>query len=242
MYNTVLGALPLNPYGKAFYQSNYHHHARKMYFDGYGNLMEDEWPCCSGTLPQVAMDYRISTYFRDKRGVYANLFIPSTVHWTQTGAQVSLKQSGSFPLGDTMSFEISTTQPVHFALRLRIPKWARGPTIWINGSESNSPPRPGTFASIERKWTTGDRVELRLPRELEVVSVDSQHPDTVALTYGPLVLFAAADETPKVTRSQLREARQQSQAEWLVDTSRGPLRMVPFWALGDALYFTYLSV
>jgi uncharacterized protein len=50
----LLGALPLNKFGKAFYQSNYHSHARKEYFDGYGNVMEDEWPCCAGTLPRIA--------------------------------------------------------------------------------------------------------------------------------------------------------------------------------------------
>jgi len=73
MYNTVLGSLPLQPDGRAFYYSDYNFQGRKVYHG-------DRWPCCSGTLPQVAADYRICAYFRDARGVYVNLYIPSRLH------------------------------------------------------------------------------------------------------------------------------------------------------------------
>ena len=66
MYNTVLGALPLTKYGKAFYNSNYHGHAHKAYFDGY-DRMNDAWPCCSGTLPQIAMPNRHGFVTEDPR-------------------------------------------------------------------------------------------------------------------------------------------------------------------------------
>ena len=78
MYNTVLGAKPLQPDGRAFYYSDYNFDGRKVY-------KQAHWPCCSGTLPQVAADYRINTYFRDPAGVYVNLYIPSTVRWTHNG-------------------------------------------------------------------------------------------------------------------------------------------------------------
>lgn len=66
------------------------HHAHKTYFDGYRNIMPDEWPCCSGTLPQVATDYHISTYFKDAEGYslisishrrYAGDSTMQTSHW-----------------------------------------------------------------------------------------------------------------------------------------------------------------
>jgi DUF1680 family protein len=244
MYNTVLGALPLNKYGRAFYHSNYHHHARKEYFDGYGNVVEDEWPCCSGTLPQVAADYRISTYFRDREGVYVNLFIPSTLRWEQSGAQISLAQTGLYPLGDEITFDVTASRAAQFAIRLRIPEWSQDPTIRINGKTISQAVRSGTFVMIRREWKSGDRVELELPRKLELKAVDAQHPDTVALVCGPLVLFAVNDDTPKVTRAQLLTARQQSTGspEWRADIASGTLRLVPFWAIKDEIYFTYLSV
>lgn len=244
MYNTVLGALPLNKYGKAFYQSNYHHHARKEYFDGYGNNEKDEWPCCSGTLPQIAADYRVSTYLRDRKGVYVNLFIPSTLRWEQHGIPISLKQWGEYPLGDTVNFEITSGRSVRCTVRFRIPSWAQSPTLTINGDSISQPLQAGTFASIDREWMTGDRIELRLPRGLRLQAADSLHPDLVAVMYGPLVLFSVADDTPKVTRAQLLAAKRQvpNSPEWQVETSGNSIRLVPFWAIKDEMYFTYLSV
>ncbi len=47
MYNTVLGAKPLEGDGHAFYYSDYN-------FDGHKVYSNHDFPCCSGTLPQVA--------------------------------------------------------------------------------------------------------------------------------------------------------------------------------------------
>ena len=75
LYNTVLGAKPLESDGHAFYYSDYNHQAMKAYFP-------DRWPCCSGTLPQVAADYHLLIYFRDPQGIYVNL----TCHPPSSGA------------------------------------------------------------------------------------------------------------------------------------------------------------
>ncbi|HVC89948.1 MAG TPA: beta-L-arabinofuranosidase domain-containing protein, partial [Acidobacteriaceae bacterium] len=52
MYDTVFGAKPIQPEGSAFYYSDYTFNASKGYF-------HSKWPCCLGTLPQIAEDYRI---------------------------------------------------------------------------------------------------------------------------------------------------------------------------------------
>ena len=69
--------------------------------------------------------------------------------------------------------------------------------------------RPGTFAVIRRQWKSGDRVELELPMTYRLEAIDAQHPETVALMYGPLVLFAITDAPPAgdaeaITGSQAR--------------------------------------
>jgi DUF1680 family protein len=242
MYNAALGMKPLHSNGDAFYYSNYFDHAHKTYLSFYGG--QEVWPCCSGTLPQLATDYHISTYFRDQQGVYVNLFIPSTVRWEQGGAKLSLTQSGQYPLDDRIVFEVAASRSARFSVRLRIPGWAQQPAVRINGKPISDPVRSGTFATIQREWKSGDRIELELPRRLELKAADPQHPDLVALAYGPLVLFAISDDTPKVTRAQLLAAKQQGQgsAEWHVDTNDGSLRLSPFWAIKDETYFTYLRV
>ena len=244
MYNTILGAKPLQADGRAFYQSDYNADGHKRYYDGDGGKLLCEWPCCSGTLPQVVADYRLCTYFQDAGGAYVNLFIPSTFTWLQGDTPASLTQTGTYPLGDQLSFEVTLPRPVEFEMRLRIPGWATGARVSINGMRSVAP-TPGSFARIRREWRHGDRLELELPHSIQLKAVDAQHPDLVAVCYGPLVLFTLCAETPQLSRRDLLTARREgTTAEWSVgsrDSSR--LRLVPFWSItGSERYSTYLPV
>jgi uncharacterized protein len=239
MYNAALGMLPLNKFGKAFYQSNYHRYARKQYFDGYGHIMSDEWPCCSGTITQLAADYRINTYFRDTKGVFVNLYIPSTLRWSQEGTDVTLTQAGDYPLSDQVMFTIEPATSTVFALRFRIPAWAQEPALRVNGATVGGI-KPGTFAEVHRRWHRGDRVELELPKGLRLMPADEQHPDLVALCSGPLVLFAMNEDLPYLSREALLAARQMSAAspEWF----SGKVRFRPWWFIRDEVYTTYHDI
>ena len=231
MYNTVLGVKPLESDGRTFYYSDCNFHAKKVYSD-------HRWPCCSGTLPQVATDYGINTYLHDARGIYVNLYIPSTVRWVREGAPVSLTQKSSYPLDSLVQFELTMPRQMEFALNFRIPSWAEGASMSVNGKRIPEPVAPGSFATLQRTWRTGDHVELDLPLAKRLEAIDSRHPNTVALLSGPLVLFAITP--PKVTSQQLLAARKIGAQSWHVETSAAPLTMLPFTAISDEQYSTYL--
>lgn len=233
MYNTVLGSLPLQADGRTFYYSDYNFKGKKVYH-------EQRWPCCSGTLPQVATDYRICAYFRDERGVYVNLYVPSTLSWTHAGAEIALTQTSDYPYDSHVQFEVKMSKPVEFAMSLRIPAWADGASIAINGKREAA--QAGSFARIEREWKNGDRIDLDLPLKRRLEALDAQHPDTVALLVGPLVLFATGDSHPAVTRAQLLAVKKSDRQSWLVESADAPIRMLPFTAIDDQPYTTYLRV
>jgi len=239
MYNTVLGALPLEENGKNFYYADYNFDAQRVY-------KEARWACCSGTLPQVAADYRINTYFHGPRAVYVNLYIPSTLRWTENGAALSLTQEGEYPYEGRVAFTVTGSQPTELALNFRIPAWADGAEIFVNGARQKAPAEPGQFAAVRREWRTGDRVELDLPLKMRLEPIDAQHADTVALMRGPLALMAVKEEQagalPKVTREQLLAARRVSEREWQVDSANGPVAMLPFTWLGSRPYTTYVKL
>ena len=237
LYNTVLGAKPLQKDGHAFYYSDFSNSANKFYHD-------DKFPCCAGTLPQVAADYRILSYFHDRDGVYVNLYLPSTLKWTaENGAHLSLTQSGGYPLDGAVGFVLKASKATSMALRLRIPAWAgSGMEIRVNGQPAQAPVAKG-FATIQRRWKDGDRVELHLPMPIRLEAIDSQHPDTVALVRGPLVLFALTEDAPKVSRDQLLTAKpMKGQAVWMASTDTGPLLLTPFTEIREERYRTYLTV
>jgi hypothetical protein len=236
MYNTVLGAKPLMADGRTFYYSDYNFEGKKVY------SKTQHWACCSGTLPQVATDYRINSYFRDSQGVWVNLYIPSTLRWTQDGAQVALTQKSSYPFESTVQFDVKTTQRRDFTLSFRIPAWAGGASISINGRHVQGPAAPGSFAAINRQWSDGDRVELDMPMTTRLEPIDPQHPQIVALVFGPLVLFAMTDNQPSLTGANLLAAKRMNQRNWQVKTEREPIRMSPFIEIGEEQYSTYLRV
>jgi uncharacterized protein len=234
MYNTILGAKPMDAEGRTFYYSDNTFTAKKVFSD-------HRWPCCSGTMPQVAADYRINTYLRDPQGIYVNLYIPSTVRWTYGGAQVSLTQKSGYPFESVVNFEVTTSKPAEFAINFRIPSWVQGSAIAVNGKRVSIPVTPGSFASLRREWRNGDRIEVELPMTTRLEAVDERHSETVALMHGPLVLFAITKSAPKVTRQQLLAARKTGTAKWQVETASGPMTMLPFIEIADEQYSTYVK-
>ena len=238
LYNTVLGAKRLEPDGRAFYYSDYNFSAQKVYFP-------DAWPCCSGTLPQVAADYRILTYFRAASDVYVNLYLPSTLRWTNSdGAQLALTQTGDYPNDGLIKMRLRTSHSSKFALGLRIPRWSAQmqPLIRIN-NERVFPSIQTGFANLQRTWKDGDQIELHLALPLRLEAIDPQHPDTVALLQGPSVLFAATDKLPVVTRQQLLAAKKiERENSWQANASSGSLLLRSFSGLRDESYSTYLIV
>jgi len=233
LYNTILGVLPLQADGRTFYYSDYNFQGKKVY-------SPHHWPCCSGTIAQVTADYRINTYYRDGRGVWVSLYIPSTVKWTQDGAQVALTQKGDYPFEPHVQFEVKTSKAATFAVNLRIPAWAEGASVAVNGKRESA--TAGTFVRLQREWKNGDRIELELPMTTRLEALDAQHPDTVALLVGPLVLFSVGESQSAVTRAQLLAAKKVSKQSWQVETSGGAMKMLPWTEIGEKGYSTYLHL
>ena len=237
MFNTVLGARPMQADGRAFYYADYNLAGRKVYSD-------HRFPCCSGTLPQVATDYGINAYFREPHGLYVNLYLPSSVRWVQGGARCTLTQSGEYPFADVVSMRVAAQRAREFTLYLRIPAWAVGARIEVNGRRWTSSAEPGRFAALTRTWHDGDRIEVALPRTLRLEPIDRQHPDTVALLAGPLVLFpiGAGGERPSLRRSDLLAVRQVEPRRWTTREASAPLTFLPYVAIDQEEYSTFLTV
>jgi DUF1680 family protein len=100
----------------------------------------------------------------------------------------------------------------------------------------------GSFARIQRKWKSGDRIELELPMKTRLETIDRQHSDTVALVTGPLVLFGIMDSQPPISQVQLLGANKTGPRTWQADTATGPLKLLPWTEIGDQTYTTYLRV
>ncbi len=239
LYNCALGARPIQSDGRAFYYSDYTRSASKTFHP-------DRWPCCSGTLPMLAADYGISAWFTDAHGVYGNLYIPGRLDWRQGGATCRISITTEYPYASTVAIGLQLSKPQEFALHLRIPAWATGASLAVNGRRT--PVVAGTFAGVVREWRSGDRVELDLPLRQRLQAVDAEHPDTVALSSGPLVLMRILDDdiahAPVLSRAALlcAERVHDSERSWTLSQGSQQLALRPFADIGAQRYSAYHDV
>jgi DUF1680 family protein len=241
LYNTMLGVKDPKDDGHVFYYSDYHPSAQKGYHP-------DKWPCCSGTTPQVVADYVISTYFRAAEGIYVNLFTPSEVSWKVQGAPAKLIQRTTYPESDSTELQVEVSAPSEFTIYVRIPGWLRSPAqIAINGTAASAAAQPGSFAAIRRRWQTNDTIQIQLPFSFRLEPIDEQHPDTVALMWGPLMLVALEPPVEQLARKSVffsPEGLKPIPYSPLTFEIRvpGKLRFVPFYRVQEETYTTYVEM
>src|SRR5215472_7424684 len=169
---------------------------RKSYFlplgSGYWkyyNSAYDSFWCCTGTGAEEFAKFADCIYFRDDRGVYVNLFIPSELNWADKG--VKIRQETGFPEQEGTKTTVRVAQPVEMAVSVRVPYWAtRGGTLKINGETVPVFASPSSYLTVTRLWKDGDRIEVSLPMDLHIHAMPDD-PSLQAMMYGTLVLAGA---------------------------------------------------
>lgn len=86
--------------------------------------------CCQGTGLETNTKMQGSIYFFDESTLYFNLFIPSSLNWKANG--VLLKQSTTFPAGDTTTLTLASSLVRDWSMEICIPFWTKGASITIN--------------------------------------------------------------------------------------------------------------
>jgi DUF1680 family protein len=141
-----------------------------------------------------------------------------------------------------MRFTIKCAKPTTFGLKFRYPSWAAaGMAIKVNGEAMKLDAHPGEFASAEREWKNGDKLQVQFPLNLRAESLPGA-PATKAFFFGPLLL--AGDLGTNNMPAPIAYARDQCQycnfpdkeAPTLVMDNR-PLESWIKPAVGDPLTF-----
>jgi DUF1680 family protein len=153
------------------------------HFKIYGSP-ESFW-CCNGTGMENHAKYGAAIYFHRADTLWVNLYIPSQLTWHDQG--LTITQTTNFPASNQTSLAISAAQPKPAKILLRIPAWATGTTIKINGQPFSTPAPPGSYVTLARTWQNGDRIDLILPMALHLHRA-ADDPRMAAIFYGPILL------------------------------------------------------
>jgi DUF1680 family protein len=147
-------------------------------------------PCCTMNVSRLVASIGGYFYSIGPDVAAVHLYGGNTAHFTIHGTRVVLRQVTGYPWDGNVSIELDPAEPTDFALKLRIPGWARSAAIAVNGRsiEKKTPERG--YVEIRRKWRQGDVVVLDFPMPAERVYASPKvkmDVGRVALKRGPLV-------------------------------------------------------
>ncbi|MDF2936874.1 MAG: hypothetical protein K0Q90_2247 [Paenibacillaceae bacterium] len=197
LYNTVIAGMardgrhffyvnPLEVWPKASRGNPGKHHIKPV---------RPGWFSCACCPPNVArLLSSLGEYLYTVNGdtLFVHLYIGGEAD-VEVGGGLSagLRLESSLPWEGRASLELSLPSAAAFTLALRMPAWCGAPQVSVNGEpvEVHACVRDG-YAYIGRVWKTGDRVELDLPMEAQLVRAHPQlraNAGRVAIQRGPLV-------------------------------------------------------
>ncbi|KAK3901374.1 DUF1680-domain-containing protein [Staphylotrichum tortipilum] len=204
----------------------------------------DSFWCCQGTGIETNTKLMDSIYWYDNsNNLYVNLFAPSRLSWAAKGVQVT--QSTSFPNSDMTTLTISGSGT--FGIKVRIPSWARGAYILVNGvHQSGITTNAGTYAQIpSRTWSAGDIITVRLPMCVHTVAAND-NANLAAVLYGPIVLIGnygntALSSAPTIQLSTIKRTDTATLA-FTATANQQTVNLKPFYDGQGFNYVTYWSI
>jgi len=154
------------------------------YWKFFNSKFNSFW-CCTGTGAEEFSKFGDSIYFRNEHAAFVNLFIASEVRWPEKG--LTIRQDTRFPDQEGTTLTVKAAAPVAAGINIRIPAWADGGSVTLNGKPMPTFASPGSYLEINRTWADGDRLEVKLPMRLRAEGLLGD-PTQQAVLYGPIVL------------------------------------------------------
>ncbi|NQT51338.1 glycoside hydrolase family 127 protein, partial [bacterium] len=172
LYNSMLSAMSLD--GTRFFYTNPLARAGKQM-----PLLSNDTPtrwfthkcyCCPPSVARTLAKLGGWAYSRSDDGIWVHLYGGNVLRTTLAdGTPLTLTQTTEYPWSGAVRLAVAPQQAAAFTLRLRIPAWATGATLTVNGKAVPAAIKPGTYVRIRRTWAAGDVVRLALPMKPRLV-------------------------------------------------------------------------
>lgn len=147
--------------------------------------------CCPPNTVRTISEVQNYAYSLSDEGVWVNLYGGSELNTTlKSGEKIKLTQVSEYPWDSKITLTLDKAPKKDLALFLRVPGWCKGASVSINGTMTQENIIPGTYVKLNKKWKTGDKVELILPMEAKLIESNPLVEETknqVAVKRGPVV-------------------------------------------------------
>lgn len=157
--------------------------------------------CCPPNLVRTISNLSGWAYSLAESGVYVNLYGSNNIATTMLdGSAIRLTQDTDYPWKGLVKLTVEECKSEAFDIALRIPGWATGATITINGEDAGVETTPATYAILNREWKAGDVIIIDIPMEATFIE---GHPrieevrNQVAVKRGPVVYCVESPDLPE---------------------------------------------
>ena len=158
--------------------------------------------CCPPNLERTFSSLPSYFYSTSKNGLYVHLYDNSNLDWLlQDGTAIKVQQKTSYPWEGAIKLTISPAESKDFTLYARIPGWANGASVAVNG-RTQSGVKAGEYLAIKRAWNPGDVVTLNFPMHTEIVASNprvAEDRGKVAVRRGPVIFCMEELDQPNGT-------------------------------------------
>jgi len=107
--------------------------------------------------------------------------------------EVRIVEQTDYPFDESIRLRVQSLRPSRFPLYLRVPRWCRRPSLELNGQAVAVEAGPLCYLVVERTWSDGDRLVLRLPMCVGLRKW-AKNKDAVSVDRGPLSFALAIGE------------------------------------------------
>ena len=159
--------------------------------------------CCPPNLVRTIAKVSGWAYSLTENGVAVNLYGGNQLATELLdGTKIKLRQETRYPWDGNITLTIDEAKSDEFELLLRIPEWAKGSQITVNGKQVGFEVKEGTYATVKKGWKKGDEVSLHLPMDIKLLE---GHPlieevrNQTAIKRGPIVYCIESPDLPENT-------------------------------------------
>ena len=159
--------------------------------------------CCPPNLVRTIAKVSTWAYSLTENGLAVNLYGGNVLETNlQDGSILNLTQYTNYPWNGQIKITIEECKDSLFDMAFRIPDWAKGATLALNGEALDVQITAGTYATVNRMWEAGDVITLDLPMDIRLVE---GHPrieevrNQVAIKRGPIVYCMESPDLPEET-------------------------------------------
>lgn len=145
--------------------------------------------CCPSQISRFMPSVGGYIYATSEDALWINLFISSSTEIKLGRRKVGIEQATAYPWDGNIGITVNPERTCRFTMKIRIPGWCKSYSIMLNDTEVSADIHDG-YAVIDRKWSAGDKISLRLDMPVETVAADPRveaDKDRRAIQRGPLV-------------------------------------------------------